>query len=45
MSQIVDKMTPILGLGEVWVALGAYQGVFVVSWEVLGVSCGVLGAS
>ena len=31
------------GLGEVWAALGAYRGVFVVSWDVLGVSCGVLG--
>ena len=42
---IVAKMTQILDLGEVWAALGAYQGVFVVSWGVLGVSCGVLGAS
>ena len=29
---IVAKMTQILDLGEVWAALGAYQGVFVVSW-------------
>jgi len=42
---IVAKMIQILSLGEVWAALGAYQSVFVVSWDVLGVSCGVLGAS
>ena len=33
------------GLGVGWAALGAYQGVLVVSWGVSAVSCGVLGAS
>ena len=42
-SSVVSKHRSKFDSKKVWAALGAYQGVFVVSWDVLGVSCGVLG--
>ena len=43
--KIVAETVQNRSLEEVWVALGANWGVFVVSWGILRVSCGVLGDS